>query len=322
MGRSALLRTRSLLRPRVGAVLALVDPALAGHVTGVHDFRVAARSLRAAVRTLSRHPDAAVVRNTKRRLRAGIRSLADARDRDVGRSLIVRIPPGSGIDLALKRRILGLSESDRRLALARCAAHWPGGLDPLLIELLKRGEPSLDTVIRRTRAEAWRQRRRAIDLIDHLGRRYDPVRLHDLRRRVRGLRYAIEVLAEVDSAAQARVIQIKPLQSALGDTQDRIVLSRWLMRQSTRFRRSDPALSRALRQQGAHFRRQSARAHAAFLKLRPGAILERLALHVNPSSDAPHPAKAAKRVRPRSPVPDRRAGSRRRPGRPGRAALS
>jgi CHAD domain-containing protein len=271
----------------VGAVLALVDPALSGQVGGVHDFRVAARSLRAALRTLSRRPDTPLVRKTKRVLRTATRSLADVRDRDVGRTLIAKLRPGPEIDPALKRRATGLSESDRRVALARCAARWPGNLDRLLIDVMKHGEPPVETVIRRTRAEAWRQRRRAIDLIDALGRRYDPVRLHELRRRVRALRYAIEVLAEVDTAAQARVAQIKPLQSALGDAQDRIVLSRWLGSRSVRFRGKDPALSRALRRQAAVFRGQSVQAHTAFLKLKPKTFLEKLLLHVDPAAGPP-----------------------------------
>lgn len=278
------MRTRSLLQPRTGAVVALVDPAQRGHVESVHDFRVAARSLRAALRTLTRSSDRPLVEKTKRSLRVAIRTLADVRDRDVGRSLILKLKSGAVIDPGLKRRILGLSDSDRRMALTSAETHWPKNLDRLLIGLLRRGEASVRTVIRRTRAEAWQQRRRAIDILDVLGRRYAPVRLHDLRRRVRGLRYALEVLAEVDSAASARVLQLKPLQSALGDSQDRIVLSRWLAGQATRFHRSDPQLSKALRLQAAHFRAQSIQAHISFLRLKPRTVLERLALHVDPRS--------------------------------------
>jgi len=279
------LRTRSLLQPRTGAVLALVVPAIRGHVEGVHDFRVAARSLRAALRTLTRGSDRELVERTRRSLRVAIRTLADVRDRDVGRSLILKLKSGSVIDPALKRRILGLSDSDRRVALLHAETHWPKNLDRRLIGLLRRGEASVKTVIQRTRAEAWQQRRRAIDILDLLGRRYAPVELHDLRRRIRGLRYALEVLAEVDTAANARVLQLKPLQSALGDSQDRIVLSRWLAGQAARFRRSDPGLSKALRFQAAHFRDQSIQAHVLFLKFKPRTVLERLALHVDARSD-------------------------------------
>jgi len=312
------LRTRSLLQPRVGAVLALVAPAHRGYVEGVHDFRVAARSLRAALRTLTRGPEGPLVRRTKRSLRTAIRTLADVRDRDVGRSLIGKLASPPAIDPALKRRILGLSDSDRRVALINCETLWPRKLDRHLIALLRRGEPSVKTVIRRTRAEAWQQRRRAIDVLDILGRRYSPVRLHELRRRVRALRYALEVLAEVDSGANARVIQLKPLQSALGDTQDRIVLSRWLSGQASRFRRSDRVLSLALRRQAAHFRAQSMRAHASFLKLRPRGLLERLALHVDPHSESPPPANGRSPLRPRATATTRAARSGRRAGPPAR----
>ena len=266
-------------------MLALVDPAQRGQVEGVHDFRVAARSLRAALRTLTRGSNMPLVERTRRSLRVAIRTLADVRDRDVGRSLSGKLKSGSVIDPGRKRRILGLSDSDRRMALLYSETHWPKDLDHHLIALLRRGEAPVKTVIRRTRAEAWRQRRRAIDLLDLLGRRYSPVRLHDLRRRIRGLRYALEVLAEVDSAATARVLQLKPLQSALGDSQDRIVLSRWLASQARRFRRGDRGLSKALAQEAARFRAQSIQAHVVFLRLKPWAVLERLVLHVDARPD-------------------------------------
>jgi CHAD domain-containing protein len=204
------------------------------------------------------------------------------RDRDVGRSLVAKLGVRSPLDPPLRRRILGLSDSDRRVALLRSETDWPKTLDRELIALLEAGEPKVGTVIRLARAEAWRQRRRAIVILDALGRRYSPGRLHELRRRIRGLRYAIEILAEVDSGAGARVIQLKPLQGALGDAQDRIVLSRWLSSKAGRFRRSDRSLCVALRRLAVHFRAQSIRAHKAFLKLKPKAMLERLALHVDP----------------------------------------
>ena len=281
------MRTRSLLRPRVGAVLALVDPALGGRVEGVHDLRVAARSLRAALRTLARRPDSISVRKTRRALRTAICALADVRDRDVGRSLLGKLPAGHADEAALKRRILGLSDSDRRVALTRAVASWPRTLDRLFINLLDLGEPAVRSVIRRTRAEAWQQRGRALNVIGSLGRRYDPVRLHELRRRIRSLRYAVEVLAEVDSSAHARVILLKPLQSALGDAQDRIVLSRWLMKHAERFGASDISLASALRKEAERFRAQSVRSHAKFLKLRPRDALNRLALHVDPAYAPP-----------------------------------
>lgn len=281
------MKTRSLLQPRVGAVLALKDRALLGDSAAVHDFRVAARSLRAALRPLTGTPNAHLVRNVRRCLKAATRALAETRDRDVGRSLLAKLPGGSPKETGSKRRLVGLSASHRRVALARCVSLWPRKLDRHLIELLERPEPRLASIIRRMRAEAWQQRRRALNLLDVLGRRYDPLRLHELRRRIRGLRYAIEVLAEVDSAATARVTRLKPLQGALGDTQDRIVLSRWLRHQAEAFRRSDAAFALVLRREASRFRAQSLEAHARFLRLKPREILARMALHVDGASDHP-----------------------------------
>lgn len=310
------MRTRSLLQPRVGAVLALVDPAQRGVVEGVHDFRVAARSLRAALRTLTRTADAALVERTRHDLRVAIRSLADVRDRDVGRSLIGKLKSGLVIEPGMKRRILGLSDSDRRVALAACEVRWPKNLDHRLVTLLRRGEASVEAVIRRTRAEAWQQRRRAIEVLGALGRRYSPVRLHDLRRRVRALRYALEVLSEVDSGASVRVAQLKPLQTLLGDAQDRIVLSRWLAAHAARFRRRDPDLSAVLRLLAAHYRRQSIEAHASFLRLKARSVLERLALHVDPRSESPRPGNGRSPLHPPSSARTRGGRSGRRAGSP------
>lgn len=277
------MRKRSLLRPRVGAVLALVDPAHAGQVLSVHDLRVAARSLRAALRTLTRHPRSSLVRKTRGALRAALDALAEVRDRDVGRTLLAGLPAGEVAESSFRRRALDLSASARQVALVQTLASWPEDLDRRLIELLARREPPVRVIIRRTRIEAFQQRRRAIDVLQRLGRRYAPVRLHELRKRIRSLRYALEVLAEVDSAAHIRLALLKPLQSALGDAQDRIVLSGWLLAQSARVRHSDAALAAALRGEAERFRAQSMRSHAEFLKLRPREMLERLALHVNPA---------------------------------------
>jgi CHAD domain-containing protein len=267
----------------VGAALALVDPALRGDTEGVHDFRVAARSLRAALRTLTRRPHGSAVRKTRRTLRIAIRALATVRDRDVSRSLLAKLPAAEPRGEAFRRRTLALSDHDRRVALVLARRRWPKDLDRRLVDLLLQKEATVKTIILRSRAEAWQRRRQSIDIVEALGRRYVPRRLHELRIRVRRLRYAIEILAEVDSAAQARVLQLKPLQSALGDAQDLIVLSQWLARQATRLRRSDSALSKALRSEAGRFRAQSIQAHDAFLRLRPKDLLERLALHVDSS---------------------------------------
>ena len=291
MARYGRLRTRSLLQPRVGALLSLVDPALGGQEECVHDFRVAARSLRASLQTLIRGPHTTLVGKTDLALRRAIRALADVRDRDVGRSLILKMRANSEPASALKRRVLGLCESDRRLALARSERRWPRKLDRLLTELLHRGEPGLQVIIRRARADAWRQRGCSLDLIRSLGRRYDPGRLHDLRIRIRRLRYALEVLAEVDRGAKLRLIVLKPIQSALGNGQDHVVVSGWLRAYATRFRRSDTALASALDREAVRFDALSRDSHATFLRLRAKGILEGLAMHVDPFSEAPQPAR-------------------------------
>ncbi len=305
------MRTRSLLQPRVGAVLALVDPAQGGQVESIHDFRVAARSLRAAVRLLTRRPGASAVSKSRRALRKAIRALADVRDRDVGHALISESGTRTKAEAELRSRLLELAVADRGAALARSLAEWPRGLDRRLIALLTGRQPSLDVLMRRIRAEAWRQRRDALDLVQSLGRRFAPDRLHELRIRIRRLRYALELLAELDLGAEPRLLLLKPLQSALGDAQDRMVLSRWLARKSVSHRRNDPGLATQLRKAAGRSRAEAVKAHARFLRLRPGEVLERLALHVDPfdSPGAAHAKPRRLRRKPGSP-----GGRRARPG--------
>lgn len=275
-------------------MLALVDPALRGQVESVHDFRVAARSLRAALRVLSRRPEGPTVREARKGLRRAIRVLADVRDRDVGRALLLKMRTSSTVSSALKRRILGLAEADRRQALSRGGKGWPRGLDRRLIRLLRQSEPGLKAVIRRTRAEAWQQRRRALKLIGRLGRRYDPRSLHEVRIRVRRLRYALEVLAEVDSGAHTRLAVLKPLQSSLGNAQDHTVLAGWLEAHARRLQSTDSGLAEALSREAARFRARSRKSHAQFLKLRARKILEGLALHVDPHASPSRPEKGSR----------------------------
>ena len=267
----------------MAAVLALVDPAQHGQVASIHDFRVAARSLRATLETLVLRPRTALVRKAQQVLRAAIRAMADTRDRDVGRSLLSRIKAKGRAGTELKRSMLRLSNVERRLALTRSLEEWPEQLEPLLRQLAHATETGVSAIIRRTRAEAWQGRRRAIDAIQALGRRYDPEGLHDLRKLIRGLRYALELLGEVDRTAHARVILLKPLQTALGDAQDNIVLSHWLLEQAAVVRASDPQFSSALRREAGRFRAHAKRAHAGFLEQRPKEVLNRLVLHVDPS---------------------------------------
>jgi CHAD domain-containing protein len=275
------LKVRSLVKPRVATVLALEDSAILGRIDFVHEFRVATRSLRAALLTLSRPEDARLVRKTRKSLQVATRALAESRDRDVGRVLLFRLPRGTETEAALKKQALALSDRERAKSHLSGLSLWPMKLDRRLITLLKRRQASLSSIIRSTRAEAWQQRRRALEVLQKLGRRFDPVGLHDVRRRVRSLRYAVELLAEIDAGARARVAQLKPLQSMLGDIQDRMVLSNWLARQATRIKRSDPPFAHYLSRQSAEFRRQSMKVHADFLKLRPKDLLQTLALHID-----------------------------------------
>ncbi len=110
-------------------------------------------------------------------------------------------------------------------------------------------------------------------MVRSLGRRYDPEHQHELRIRIRRLRYALELLAEADPGAPVHFVRLKPLQSRLGDSQDRIVLCGWLMAHAARLRLSDPALAQRLRVEASRCRTRAIRSRALFLKGRPGRVL-------------------------------------------------
>ena len=77
-----------------------------------------------------------------------------------------------------------------------------------------------------------------------------------------------------DSIAFVPVAPLKPLQTVLGEAQDRIVLSRWLHGQAKRIGDTDPAFAQALHVEAKRFRDQAARRRTAFLKLEPESILK------------------------------------------------
>jgi triphosphatase len=255
-----------------------LDPlplALAGHEEGVHDLRVAARRLRAALPLLARRPSRPRVRNVVALLRRLGDVAGDARDYDVMWGLLAAGPRSTataGASTPLLDRLRVRRARARRLlaenlqaldlhavqgAIGSVAAEEPEVLFVVLVRLGQRR----DALARDIQARLKR------------ARHFRPAGLHRLRIRIRRLRYLAEVFAEIRGLRPSPG-GLKVLQDALGAMQDAWVLSRWLRREAALARRRRDLVSAAL------FARQAERwtglartHHARFLALDADALI-------------------------------------------------
>ena len=253
------------LGPRAAALLALARPALAGDPASQHKFRVAARSLRADLDVLLKRADRREGRKVRRALGRAIRSLADVRDLDVGRALMTPSP--------LQVTVEGRLAKARQVALKECARSWPKDLGTTLQNLVERSEPRRSTMRKRAGREVRRQRRRALELL-RSSNRFDPVRCHDLRKAIRSLRYAMQLLNDLKPRTAVRVDRLEALQDALGAAQDHIVLSGWLGREAKRLPSRDHKSLREITEARAHHRDLAAESWAKFQDLHPRRVVK------------------------------------------------
>jgi CHAD domain-containing protein len=115
--------------------------------------------------------------------------------------------------------------------------------------------------------------------IEALGDRYDPVALHQLRIRVRRLRYLGELADAFRGQASAASVELKGLQDHLGLIQDAYVLSAWFDRQGKGAQsRAQAELAREARAHKAFFLEASHAHHRAFLSQSPADAVRRALL--------------------------------------------
>jgi CHAD domain-containing protein len=227
-----------LLASRVDLVRNSVASALKGDAEAIHVLRVAARSLRTTLPALVRRRGGRTVRKARKALTAAIRLLGPVRDRDVGRSFLDGLPQAVAQEAAA-RRLLRDSDRDRARALIRCRKEWPRDLDRLLRRIGDSRGSSPERVARRSRKLARRCLRDGDRALRRLEARPSPARLHAVRKCLRELRYALDLVAAADPKSGIDIGPVKALQAALGDSQDLVVTARWAM-----LRRTDGALRR------------------------------------------------------------------------------
>jgi len=267
-------RSTPLLKGRLGELFRHLPHALAGEEESVHQMRVAGRRLRVALPLLARDPDARRARRARRILQQLVRAAGTSRDLDVCCSLLDEYVP-AGRQAAPAPRTL---RTRLRAARARSRTRMAEALLDLEIARLRRdlrallagqGEV-LFTVVVRLRDARERRGARVLEALSALGDRYDPPALHDLRKRLRKLRYAAELAEAVMVQPTEAPAIFKSLQEQLGHIRDNFLLSEWLGRQAAAAHaRGQDQLAAAAAELQTLFLEASRSEHRAFLARGP-----------------------------------------------------
>jgi triphosphatase len=271
---SAIDRSTPLIKERIRELFRHLPRALAGEEEPVHQMRVAGRRLRIAVPLAAHNPEGKRARRALAILRQLTQAAGTSRDLDVAMALFDRhVREGRSATPAqrtLRTRLRGARTRSRtRMAEALLDIEIAGLRRDLRKILARKGEV-LFTVVLRLRDAREARGARVLEALAALGDRYDPVALHDLRKRLRKLRYAAEVAEAVMDQKTGAPALFKELQEQLGQIRDRFVASEWLCRQaaSARARGQDALAADAAELEG-FFLEASRAEHRAFLDHSP-----------------------------------------------------
>ena len=208
-----------------------MEPAAqAGNADGVHDMRVAARRIRAMVRTYGRLLNVPDVAALDGELGWLANVLGAERDLDVLRAKLLRAIARDDPDpfgIAAESRI------DRRLAAEMTTARTELSV-ALRSERYQRVLDTIDAIASQPASDVpadkmYRQARRCLAKADRRMTRAltadaeQDTALHRARKAYKQARYAIETLVPLDRAAEPLIDGLTDLQNALGDQHDAIV---------------------------------------------------------------------------------------------------
>jgi CHAD domain-containing protein len=275
-----------LLQERVDKLLVALPGALSGDEEALHDMRVAARRLRAALPLLAIKPHGRRVRHVRRALHALARTGGESRDLDVGLELLVG-----------RAGVLGTSHPRRvliaRLRRARTRAHrvMVDAIAELDIQALRhelrvvlaRGSKPATVVRQRIARTRARRGDALLAQISAHARRFDSEALHRLRRGARRMRYVAEIADAMRGEDSTLPEEFKRVQEELGHLHDAAVLADWLSAAANALRDDDPAAAAEARTLERFFRNLARKHHRAFLADPPGLRVRRalLALRAN-----------------------------------------
>jgi CHAD domain-containing protein/CYTH domain-containing protein len=198
----------------------------------LHDFRVAVRRLRSALRAYRPHLRDGIGRKDRRRLRALARATGGARDGEVmigwmrtrRAELAAEQEPGAdwllarlearqrALDAGLREEVAHDFDREHRRLTERLGEYPARVSADSAREQPRMGDTVADGVA--AHAEALRSALAAVRSVD------DQERAHEGRIEAKRLRYLLEPFAEEDAAARALVKRLKQLQDLLGEMHD------------------------------------------------------------------------------------------------------
>lgn len=265
-----------LLQERIRSVFSNLPQALAGHEERLHQLRIAARRLRVALPALARNPEGRKVRRAARGLQLLTRTPGPSRDLDVLVSLAEAVwrepdaltPEGR----VLRRRLLAARSRSRRQTAEALLDLEIARMRRDLRAVLARGGDAPFTALVRLRDLRDRDGADALDRLAALGRTFDAEALHEVRKRLRRLRYAAEVQDLLRGPRSHATRLFKDLQERLGQLHDAHVASEWFAAQAERAG-GRTALAREARALAAHFAETARRHHRELLAARPDALV-------------------------------------------------
>jgi len=215
----------------IGAARRAARGAAADPVAAVHEYRKSLRRARALIAVLSPSLGKKAARGFVRRLQAAFRTTSALRDADVLLATLRAVPAAAEDDLE-RHAIEVALELEQRRSLAetseilarglRSLAPLPGALEITL-------DPEFSTRdLERGFARSRRRERRALERARETQTDED---LHEWRKRVKELRYQVELLASTGSRQlKKREKVLGELAQELGDVTDLILLEREIAR--------------------------------------------------------------------------------------------
>jgi len=226
----------SLVRERIRDLFENLPLAMAGREEPVHQIRVAARRLRVILPLAALKGRGRKVRRAVRDLKALTRTAGTSRDLDVARWLLPKVMgPGAGQGSAersaLARRLRDARGRARRRLRDGLLDFDIAGLRAELRRILAQGGEERFSALMRVRFMREEEGAELLAEMAALGRRFDAEVLHEIRSRIRRLRYAAEFGAALASGAPEAAKRFRELQEVLGELHDAWVLARWLGRQ-------------------------------------------------------------------------------------------
>jgi len=273
-------RATPLLKDRIRALFRQLPKALTGDEESIHQMRVAGRRLRVALPLLARKPHGRRVRRARRILRQLTRAGGTSRDMDVSLSLfeerLKEIGPLTPEKRLLRERLrAGRRRSHARMTDALMDLDIARLRRDLRAVLARRAE-LVFTVLLRLRDARDSRGAQILESLEVLGEGFDLPSLHQLRRRLRRLRYAAEQAEKLTGQANDAPALFRQLQDALGLVRDAFVIAAWMGRQAAAAAEQGRVeLAAEARAQEQFFLERSHEHHRAFLALSPAMTVRR-----------------------------------------------